>query len=225
MVDFVALTEPAQDRDRFLDAGLIDDHRLKTALERRILLDVFAILVERGGTDAVELTARQHRLQQVAGVHRTFGGARADHRVQLVDEEDDFARRLDDFLQHRLQPLFEFSTKLCARDQRSHIERDHTLALQALGHVAPNDAMSQSLDDRGLADAGLADQHGIVLGASGENLDHPTDFLVAADDWINFALRGELGEIAPVALERLVSPLWVRARHALVTAHLAAAPP
>ena len=39
------------------------------------------------------------------------------------------------------------------------------LVAQALRHVAGDDALGQALDDRGLADAGLADQHRVVLGA------------------------------------------------------------
>jgi hypothetical protein len=33
--------------------GSIDEHRLEAALQRGILLDVLAVLVERGGADAV----------------------------------------------------------------------------------------------------------------------------------------------------------------------------
>ena len=68
-------------------------HRLEPALERGVLLDVLAVLVERRRADRVQLAARQHRLEHVRRVHRAFGGAGADDRVQLVDEEDDLARR------------------------------------------------------------------------------------------------------------------------------------
>ena len=56
---------------------------------RRVLLDVLAELVERRGADAAQLAARQGRLEQVGGVHRALGLARADDQVQLVDEQDD----------------------------------------------------------------------------------------------------------------------------------------
>ena len=86
---FVALAQAAQDRDRVLDARLIDQDRLEAPLERGVLFDVLAVLVERRRADHVQLAARQHRLEQVAGVHRAFGPARADDVVQLVDEEHD----------------------------------------------------------------------------------------------------------------------------------------
>ena len=89
VVHLVALLEPAQDRDRVLDGRLVDEDRLEAALERGVLLDVLAVLVERGRADGAQLAAREHRLEQVGGVHRALGGAGADDRVQLVDEQDD----------------------------------------------------------------------------------------------------------------------------------------
>ena len=55
-------------------------------------------------------------------------------------------------------------------------------------HVALDDAQGEAFDDRRLADARLADQHGIVLRAAREDLDHAANFLVAADDRIELAL-------------------------------------
>ena len=70
VVRLVALLQPAQDRDRVRDGRLADDDRLEAALERGVLLDVLAVLVERRRADAAELAAGEHRLQQVAGVRR-----------------------------------------------------------------------------------------------------------------------------------------------------------
>ena len=64
------------------------------------------------------------------------------------------------------------------------------LPLQALGHVALDDAVGQALDDGRLADAGLADEDRVVLGAARQHLDDPADLLVAADDRVELALRG-----------------------------------
>ena len=73
VVHLVALLEAAQDGDRVLDARLADVHRLEAPLERGVLLDVLAILVERRGADDAQLAAREHRLEHVAGVHRALG--------------------------------------------------------------------------------------------------------------------------------------------------------
>ena len=66
VVDLVALLQAAQDGDGVLDRGLADEHLLEPPLEGRVLLDVLAVLVERGGTDHAELAAGQHRLEHVA---------------------------------------------------------------------------------------------------------------------------------------------------------------
>ena len=114
-----------------------------------------------------------------------------------------------DFLEHGLQPLLELAAVLRAGDERAHVERDDLLVLQAFGHVLPDDPLRQPFDDGRLADAGLADQHRIVLRAAGEHLDDAADLLVAADDRIELALARQFGEIAAVLLERLIGALGV----------------
>ena len=99
-------------------------------------------------------------------------------------------------VEHALQPLLELAAIFRAGDQRAHVEREQALVLDAVGHVAVGDAQRQALGDRGLADAGLADQHRIVLGPAGEHLDGAADFLVAADDRVELALARRLGEVA-----------------------------
>ena len=117
-----------------------------------------------------------------------------------------------DFLEHRLQALLELAAILRAGDQRAHVERDDPLVLQPFGHVAADDALRQAFDDGRLADAGLADQHRVVLGAARQHLDDAADLLVAADDRIELALARQLGQVAAVALERLVRAFGVLRR-------------
>ena len=191
---------------------LIDQHRLEAAFQGGVLLDVLAVLVERGGADAVQLAAGQHRLEQVAGVHRAFGLAGADDGVQLVDEQDDRALRLLHFLEHRLEPLLELAAELGPGDQGAHVQGDDALVLQPLRHVAADDALGQPLDDGGLADAGLADQHRVVLGAARQHLDDAADLLVAADDRIELALARRAGSgrgrISPAPRRSLPGSAW-----------------
>ena len=63
-------------------------HRLEAPLQRGVALDVLAVLVQGGRADALELAAGERRLEDVGGVDRALGGAGADQRVQLVDEQD-----------------------------------------------------------------------------------------------------------------------------------------
>ena len=218
VVLFVPLAQAAQDADRVRDGGLADVHRLEAALEGGVLLDVLAVLVEGRGADRVQLAARQHRLQHVRGVHRPLGSPRADDRVQLVDEEDDATGRVGDLLEDRLEPFLELAAILRPGHERAEIERDDPLVLQVLRDVAAHDALGQPFDDRGLAHARLADEHGVVLGPPAEDLDHAPDLLVAADDRIELALSGQRREVAAVLLERLVGRLGGRTRDPLAAA-------
>ena len=72
------------------------------------------------------------------------------------------------------------------------------------GHIAGDDALRQAFDDGGLADAGLADEHRIIFGAAGKNLDDAADFFVASDDGIELAAARLFGQVASITLQRLV---------------------
>ena len=141
-------------------------------------------------------------------------------RVQFVDEQDDALGARGDFLQYRLQPLLELAAVFAAGQERAEIERQELLVFEALRHVAIDDALRQTLDDRGLADAGLADQHGIVLGAAGQHLDRAADLLVAADDRVELALARGFGQVARVFLESVIALLGRRAVGLAALAHL-----
>ena len=204
VVSVVARLQTAQNRDRVLNGRLADVDRLKAAFEGLVLLDVLAVLLERRGTDATQLATGQGRLEQIAGVHRPLGLAGPNHRVQLIDKEDDLPGRLGDGADDRLEAFLELAAVLRTGDQRAHVERNELLVLQCFGYVARQDALREPLDDGRLAHAGFADEHGVVLRPPGEHLHAAADFLVAADDRIELALAGGFNQVAAVAFERLI---------------------
>ena len=206
-------------RDRLLDRRLVDQDRLEAALEGGVLLDVLAVLVEGGRPDRVQLAAREHRLEQVGRVHGALRGARADHRVQLVDEQDDPALGVLDLLEDGLEPLLELAPELGAGDERAEIERDDPLVLEPLRDVAPDDPLGEPLGDGRLADAGLADEDRVVLGPARQHLDDAPDLVVATDDRIELAGARLGGQVAAVLLERGVGALRVLRGHPLAPAH------
>ena len=219
VVCLVLLLDPTEDLDGVLDTGLADEDLLEAALQGGVLLDPLAVLVQRGRADHVQLTARQHRLEHVARVHRRVAtGARTDDRVQLVDERDDLSAGVLDLLEHGLEPLLELAAVLRSGHHRGEVERQHPAALERVGHVAGDHALREPLDDGGLADAGLADEDGIVLGAPREHLDHAPDLGVAADDRVETAVLGGLREVDGVLLQRLVRRLGGLAGDASVAA-------
>src|ERR1019366_4229751 len=102
--------------------------RLEPALKRGVLLQVLAVLIQRGRADRLQLTAGQHRLQYRGRVDGALRGARAPQGVYLVDEQDDVAAG-PDLLQDLLQPLLEVAAVPRAGDQRAEVEGVKLLVL------------------------------------------------------------------------------------------------
>ena len=170
----------------------------------------------------LQLAARERRLEDRGGVDRALGGARADEVVELVDEQDDVAA-LGDLLHHLLQALLELAAVLRAGDQGRQVQRVDLLALEQLGHVGVRDALGEALDDGGLADARLADEHGVVLRAPREDLHDPLDLGLAPDDGVELAVGGELGQVAAELVEQLRGLLALALRRRRAAARLALA--
>ena len=82
-----------------------------------------------------------------------------------------------DLVHHRLDALLELAAVLRAGDHHRQVEHDDAAVGQQLGHVAVDDPLGEALDDGRLADAGLAQQHGVVLRAAAEDLDGPLDLV------------------------------------------------
>ncbi len=218
VVHFVLFLQAAQDGDGGLHAGLIDQHLLEAPLQRRVFFHVFAVFVERGGTDAVQLAARQRRFEHVAGVDRALGPARPDHGVQLVDEQDDAALVGGHFFEHRFQPLLELAPVFGPGQQPGHVEHQHALVFQALGHFARHDALRQPFDDGGFAHARLADQHRVVFAAPLQHLDGAPDFVVAPNHRVQLAGAGALGQVEGVFFQCLALAFGLGAVHFLAAA-------
>ena len=180
--------QPFQDLDRILNRRLVDVDLLEPAHQRAVLLEILTVLFIGCRADAADRAGGERRLEQIRRVHRAAGGrAGADHGVDLVDEHDRAGIGLD-LLDHLLEPFLEIAAIARAGEQRAHIEREHGGAFEHVGHFAVDDAARQTLGDRGLADAGIADEQRIVLLAAAEHLDRAVDLGVAADQRIDLAV-------------------------------------
>mmetsp|Transcript_37009 Transcript_37009/g.119487 ORF Transcript_37009/g.119487 Transcript_37009/m.119487 type:complete len:602 (-) Transcript_37009:725-2530(-) len=162
------------------DGRLVHFDRLEAPLKRGVLLDVLAVLGDRGRADALKLTARECGLEQVGRVDGSLGGARADEGMDLVDEENRLVG-LRHLLEYRLKPLLEFAAVLGVSDEQAELERENAHPEQPLRRVAVDDALRDALGDRSLADARVANQHRVRLAAADEDL-HAAAHLVGAPD-------------------------------------------
>ena len=202
MEALIVVGDALENFERVLHARLVDDDGLEAALERGVLLDMLAVLVEGRRADDLNLAARERRLENVGGVHAALGVARADDVVYLVDHEDDVAE-LADLLDQALHAAFKLAAELRPGDERRQVEEVDFLVAQLEGHLARDDALGQPLGDGRLADARLADEAGIVLLAAVEDLNDALDLLGAADDGVELAVAGALGEVDAVVVEIL----------------------
>ena len=200
VVRLVAIAQALEDLDRVRHRGLFDLDRLEATLEGGVLLEVLAVLVERGGTDGLQLAAGEHGLEDRGRVDGAFGGTRTHEGVELVDEQDDVAAGLD-LLQHLLEALLEVAAVTAARDQCAQVERVELLGVQRLGHGVGRNGLRQALDDGGLADAGLADEHRVVLGSPAQHLHHALGLALAPDHGIELLLARELREVTTELVE------------------------
>ena len=202
VVLLVAGLERGQNLDGVLDTRLLDIDGLETTLKGRVLGKVLAELLGRGGTDNLEGTAREHRLEHGARIDGALGGAGTDDGMHLVDKQDDVVG-LGRLLNHVLEALLKLATILSTRDQARQVERPDILVHEVLGHVASGNLLRQALDDGRLTHAGIAQDKRVVLGATRKDLHHALDFLFAADHRVELAVARLLRKVGRKLLERV----------------------
>jgi hypothetical protein len=134
--------------------------------------------------------------------------------VQLVDEDDD-VRVVGQLLHDRLEALFELAAVLRAGDDQRDVEGEDPFVGEEVRHVAVDDFLRQPFDDRRLADARLADEHGVVLGPAAQHLLDPLELVLAADQRIELVLHRRFGEVAAEfgQQRRLLSPASAWSSH------------
>jgi uncharacterized membrane protein YgdD (TMEM256/DUF423 family) len=200
VVLLIAALQAVQDLEGVLGARLADVDRLEPALEGGVLLDVLAVLLGRGGTNDLNLTTRERRLQDGGRVDGALGRTSANDGVDLVDEEDvvGVVLKLCDNLLHA---LLELAAILGSRHERRHVERPDLLATQDVGHVTGRDELRQPLDDGRLTHARVTQNERVVLLPAREHLHDALNLAVTVEHRVKLAGLGELGEVAAVLLE------------------------
>ena len=140
VVRLVLVAQALHDAHGLLLVGLVDGERLETALQRGVLLQVLAELLQSGGADDLDLTAGQRGLQNSSRIDGAFRRAGADDGVDLVDEQQHVAG-VHDLLDDLLQTLLELAAVLRAGHERGDVQRDEALVAQDVGHLVGHDEL------------------------------------------------------------------------------------
>jgi hypothetical protein len=96
-----------------------------------------------------------------------------------------------DLVDDLLQPFLEVAPVAGAGDHPGEVELHQALAAERVRHVPVHDALRDALHDRRLADAGLADEHRVVLRPAGQHLDRLLDLVLAADHRVDPPFAGQ----------------------------------
>ena len=126
--------------------------------------------------------------------------------MDLVDEENGVVL-LFEFGHHRLEAFLEITPIARSGQQGAHVEREDRRAFQNVRHLLLDDTPGQSLGNRRLADARIADVERIVLGPAAENLNGPLDLMRPSDQGIDLAPLGLGVQIDAVGVQRLATLL------------------
>ena len=201
MVGLILRLDPHQNQNRVVLARFLHLHRLKPTLQRRILLDVLPVLVQRRRPHTLQLPTAQRRLDDVARIHRPFRRPRTHNRVQFVNEQNHVLVP-PDLIHHRLDPLLKLPAVLRPRHHQRQIQRDHFLVPQDLRHVPNHNLLRQSFHNRRLAHPSLTNQHRIVLRPAAQDLNHALNLIRTPNHRVHLPLRGNLRQIPPKRLQR-----------------------
>ena len=126
--------------------------------------------------------------------------------MDLIDKQDDVGVRYG-FIEHVLDTFFEVSSVLGACDHGTDLHAVNDLALNDVRHVAVGDLKCQTFCDRGLADARITYEAGIVLRSADQDLHDTVDLFLTAYYGIDLARLGKFGKILAELFEGLVSSL------------------
>ena len=80
--------------------------------------------------------------------------------------------------------------------------------------------MGQAFHNGGFTHSRLSDEHGVVLGTPGKDLDDPPDLIVTSNDRVQVPLSGDGGEVLAETFQGLVLVFWVLIRDSLASPNI-----
>ena len=133
--------------------------------------------------------------------------------MYLIDKQDYLALTLYHGIDNAFQPFLELALIFSTGHEGAHVQRIDLLGLQVFRHVLTDYPLGYAFRDSRLSDTRLTDQYRIVLRPSAQNLEHPPDFLIPADDGIELPFSGTLVQIDRVPFQEFLVVIVLRVIH------------
>src|SRR6516164_7464368 len=122
----------------------------------------------------------------------------------FVNEQNDWFWRGLDFLDNLPHPILKLSFHAGPGLEKPKIQGPDNDSAEGRRNVAGRDPKCETFYDRGLTHAGFAGQDRIVLATAHQDINNLPNFLITAEDRIDFSLMSLLGEVDGKASERLL---------------------
>ena len=220
MMYFITFLQATENGNSILYRWFTNHNRLETTLQGSILFNVLAVLIQSSSTNAAQLTTSHHWLQQVAGIHSTVSSTSTYHSMYLINKQQNLSIRFYYLVENGFQSFLKLTPILGTSHQSTHIQGEQGLVLQGLRHIASHNSPSQSLYNSGFTNTWLTNQHRVIFGTAGQNLNGSSNFIITANNWVQLALTSHLSQITAVFFQSLVTILWVGRVYILLSVFL-----
>ena len=173
----------------FFYRRLCNRHRLESAFQSCVLLNMLAIFIEGRCADHLDFTTGQSRLQDIGCIHGSFRITGTNQIMNLIDHQNDVAAFLD-LADETLHATFKLTAELGTGHQSRQVQQEDFLIPQLIGHITGGDPLGKALCNSSLTDTGFTDQARIILLPAVQDLDDTLRFHVAANDLIQLSVSG-----------------------------------
>src|SRR5258708_6035884 len=140
---------------------------------------MFAIFVQSGCTDAVQLATSQCRFEHIGSADSTLCSSCANNRVQFVDKENHIIG-LPQFLKNGLDTLLKLSTEHRSGNHATDIQGNNAFATQIGRNIALVNTTCQALDNGSLTYTWLTNEYRVILLTTSQHGDYPAKFTLTA---------------------------------------------
>ena len=204
VVVFIFFLQPPENRDTRCNIRFIHHHYLKTAFQCFVFFKILLIFIQRSCSYCPKFATGESRFQYIGCIHGAFAFTCTHKGMNLINEQDYFPIRFDDFIYHRFQSFFKFALVFGTCNQCAHIQRKDLFCFQIFGYIAAHNSLCKAFGNGGFSGSGFADEDWVVFGAPAQYLQHPSDFFITSYHGIQLSGARTFIEVNCVFFERIV---------------------